>query len=100
MAGPFDELPRYGDDHFCIRTVRDGDISLWASRLEVTTAGALVAWARPYQGRQRAGEEQICFMLAPGQWTAVFIPSFNNSYESREADRSIRESAIRGRQQP
>jgi hypothetical protein len=99
MAGPFDELPRYGDDHFCIRTVQDGDISLWASRLEVTTAGALVAWARPDQLGPIAAE-QICFMLAPGQWTAVFIPSFNNS-NSRKAARSIRESrAALAKQQP
>ena len=99
MAGLFDALPRYGDDHFCIRTVQDGDISLWASRLEVTTAGALVAWARPDQIGPIAAE-QICFMLAPGKWTAAFVSTLNNS-NSRSAARSIRESlAVRTKQQP
>ena len=72
MAGPFDALPRCGGNHFCIRTVQGGDIGLWANRLEVTTAGALIAWATPTQLGPRAAE-QICFMLAPGQWTAAFF---------------------------
>jgi hypothetical protein len=72
MAGSFDALPRYGGNHFCIRTVHDGEINLWANRLEVTAGGALIAWAAPIQLGPRAGE-QICFVLAPGQWTAAFF---------------------------
>ena len=71
MARPFD-VPRYGDKHFCIRTLQGGEIDLWANRLEVTTAGALIAWATPPQLGPRAAE-LICFMLAPGQWTAAFF---------------------------
>jgi hypothetical protein len=71
MAQPFD-VPRYGDKHFCIRTLQGGEIDLWANRLEVTTAGALIAWATPTQLGPRAAE-LICFMLAAGQWTAAFF---------------------------
>jgi hypothetical protein len=42
------------------------------NRLEVTAGGALIAWAAPIQLGPRAGE-QICFVLAPGQWTAAFF---------------------------
>ena len=71
-SGPAFDVPRYGDKHFCIRTLQGGEIDLWANRLEVTTAGALIAWATPAQLGPRAAE-LICFMLAPGQWTAAFF---------------------------
>ena len=71
-AGALMAVPRYGDKHFCIRTLQGGEIDLWANRLEVTTAGALIAWATPTQLGPRAAE-LICFMLAPGQWTAAFF---------------------------
>jgi hypothetical protein len=71
MAQPF-EIPHYGDKHFCIRTLQGGEIDLWANRLEVTMAGALIAWATPAQLGPRAAE-LICFMLAAGQWTAAFF---------------------------
>ena len=67
------ELPHYGLRLFTIRTVQDGDIGLWATRIEVTTCGALMGWAgwiRP--GGTGVAEEVICFTLAAGQWTAVF----------------------------
>jgi hypothetical protein len=69
---PFDAFPRYGINHFYIRTVQDGEIDLWANRLEVTTAGALIAWATPSELGPRAAK-QVCFILAPGQWTAAFF---------------------------
>ena len=33
MAQPLD-VPRYGNKHFCIRTLQGGEIDLWANRLD------------------------------------------------------------------
>jgi hypothetical protein len=69
---------RYGQYYWCIksRLSPDGETYVMADRIEVTTAGVLIAWGgcRPEKG-ETPQEQQVMLSLAPQQWSACFAAS-------------------------
>ena len=70
MSSPND----YGTHYWCV--TGDGEpVLLYADRLEVTAAGALIAWGGYRKEGTHAEREQQLWGAAPGQWKAFFAAS-------------------------
>jgi hypothetical protein len=62
------EKSRHGRFYWCVRSPQseDGELYMYADRLEVSSSGALIGW--------REGEPpHINLALAAGQWTCAFM---------------------------
>jgi hypothetical protein len=71
---------RYGSKYWCIKSAasEDGELYVMADRLQVTEAGALIAWGghRNKSSEAPAPETQIAVLvLAAGCWTAAYAAS-------------------------
>lgn len=71
---------RWGGKYWCIKSAEseDGEIYVMADRLQVTEAGALIAWGahRTKSSAAPTPETQMpVLILAAGRWTAVFAAS-------------------------
>jgi hypothetical protein len=71
LSGSF----RYGKKYWCIKGTasRDGEIYLMADRLEVTGAGALIAWGG-YRAKTNdaPNPDTPVLALAAGSWTVAY----------------------------
>jgi hypothetical protein len=70
---------RYGGKYWCIKSPasEDGEIYVMADRLEVTEAGALIAWGGNRAKSDAPGPDmQIpVLVLAAGHWTVAYAAS-------------------------
>jgi hypothetical protein len=71
---------RYGSKYWCIKSTasKDGEIYVMADRLEVTDAGALIAWGghRAESSDAPSPDVQIpVLVLAAAHWTAAYAAS-------------------------
>jgi hypothetical protein len=69
------EKSRHGRFYWCIRSRQseDGEIYIYADKLDVSPEGSLVAWRTP------EGEPpHVNLALAAGQWTCAFMAHVND----------------------
>ena|SRR5271163_5318483 len=76
LSGP----DRYGSSYWCIKSPasEDGDVYVKADRLEVTGAGALIAWGgarKSYDAAPTADQQEPVLLFAAGHWTAAYAAS-------------------------
>lgn len=64
----------YGTHYWCV-TGDGAPVFVYADRLEVTPAGALVAWGGYRKDGARVEHEQHLWAAAPGQWKTFFAAS-------------------------
>jgi hypothetical protein len=69
------EKSRHGRFYWCIRSPQsgDGEIYMYADRLDVSPDGSLIAWRTP-----EAEPPHINLALAAGQWTCAFMAHVND----------------------
>jgi hypothetical protein len=77
---PPEGTSKYGGNYWCIRSTvsPNGEIYLNADRLEVTEAGALIAWGGPRDKSSDAPSPDVqipVFAVAAGHWTAAYSAS-------------------------